>query len=169
MPDLAPSGDDALVAEIRANIVFEKLLASVLTVAGAAGLAHFLFALAARAAAGLFSLGGAGTALISALIFAAFFFLAGFAAAVAIGMPLFRALERAKVRKVWPFALASLAVSLVVLAAAGSAPSFEAPWRALYLAPGLAAAVLFGRKMRPFWEAAARADEENSQTVIRLH
>jgi len=160
--------NDRVIASVRANIVFEKLIASVLTVAGAAGGAHLLIGLASRAAVSSLTIGGALTALVEAVSFSFFFFIAGFAASLAVGIPLFRALEKAKVRRVAPYVLAAFAVSLVVMIAAGSAPSFDAPARALYLVPGIAAALLFGRKMRPFWAAADRSDAA-AENVIRLN
>ncbi len=162
------SDANALIASIRANIVFEKLIVSVLTVAGAAGAAHLLIGIGMRAVGGALSPGAAGSAIIAAIGFVFFFFVAGFAASLAIGIPIYRALEKAKIRKVWPYALAAFAVSMLVLAAAGAAPSFDAPARALYLVPGVAAAVLFGRKMQPFWRAADRADEVEPP-IVRLN
>ncbi len=152
------SGNDTGIASIRANVVFEKLIVSVLIVSGVAGLAHLLIGVVWRASSLGLTIGGAGAALAAAVGFAFIFFLAGFATSLAVGIPLFRALEKAKIRKIWPYALAAFAVGLIVLIAAGAAPSFEAPARALYLVPGIAAAVLFGRKMRSFWIAADRAD-----------
>lgn len=150
--------DLRVIASIRANIVFEKLIVSVLTIACIAGVGHFLIGLFWRASSTSLNFGAAGAALVEAVSYAFIFFLAGFAASLAIGIPLFRALEKAKLRKVWPYALAAFAVSLIIVAAAGIAPAFEAPARALHLVPGVAAALLFGRKMRPFWIAADRAD-----------
>ncbi|OFW99909.1 MAG: hypothetical protein A3E78_04840 [Alphaproteobacteria bacterium RIFCSPHIGHO2_12_FULL_63_12] len=160
--------NDRVIASIRANIVFEKLIVSVLTVAGAASMAYLLIGLGWRALAGGLSASAAATTVIDAVRFACVFFLAGFVASLAIGIPLFRWLERAKIRRVAPYALAAFAVSFAFLAAAGSAPSFEAPARALYLVPGIAAALLFGRKMRPFWLAADRADAA-APGVTRIH
>lgn len=162
-----PPDNDAVVASIRANIVFEKMIVSALTVAGPAGVAHFMIGLGGRIAAGAFSIGGAGTELFNAIGYAFLFFLAGFAASAAVGIPLYRALERAKIRKMWPYALAAFALSFLILAAIGLAPSFETPARALYLVPGVAAAFLFGRKMRPFWLAAERA-EAPPPAVLKL-
>lgn len=150
--------DLRVIASIRANIVFEKLIVSVLTIACITGVAHFLIGLFWRASSVGLTFGAAAAAMVEAVGYAFIFFLAGFAASLAIGIPLFRALEKAKIRKIWPYALAAFAVSLVIAAAAGLAPSFEAPARALHLLPGIAAALLFGRKMRPFWIAADRAD-----------
>lgn len=163
-----PSDNDRVTASIRANIVFEKMIVSALTISAPAGFAHFAMGFGERILAGTPPLGAAGTALFNAIGYAFLFFLAGFAASAAVGIPLFRALEKARVRKTWPYALAAFALSFVILAAIGFAPSFEAPARALYLLPGVAAAILFGRKMRPFWLAAERADEA-APVVMRLH
>lgn len=160
--------NDAVIASIRANVVFEKMIVSALTVAGPAGLAHFAIGIGGRILAGALSIGAAGTALFNAIGYAFLFFLAGFTASAAAGIPLYRALEKAKIRKVWPYALAAFALGFLILAAIGLAPSFEAPARALYLLPGVAAAILFGRKMRPFWLAAERADEA-APAAFRLH
>ncbi|MCB2096904.1 MAG: hypothetical protein KDE05_04665 [Parvularculaceae bacterium] len=169
MPGLPPAQDEAgVIAEIRANVVFEKMIVSVLTVAGFSAAAHFLIAFALRLSANALSFAGLGSLVMNAILFAAFFFLAGFAASVAIGIPLFRALEKAKLRKPWPYGLAALVVSFLILAAAGAPPSVEAPQRALYLLPGLAAALLFARRMKPFWEAAVRREEEPQTSIIWL-
>jgi hypothetical protein len=168
MTALSPqTDDDRVIASIRANIVFEKMIVSALAVAGVAGAAHFAIGVGARAFGGALSLGAAGNAAFGAVSYACLFFLAGFATAAAVGIPLFKFLEQAKLRKAWPYALAAFSVSFLILAAIGLAPSFEAPARALYLAPGVAAAVDFGRKMRPFWRAAERA--ESSPAIVRLH
>lgn len=150
--------NDRLIASIRANIVFERMIVSVLTVAVLAGVARLFIGVVPRAFSTGLTFSAAGTALFEAVGYAFMVFLAGFAAALAVGIPLFRALEKAKVRKTWPFALAAFAVSLAILAAAGLAPSFEAPARALHLVPGVAAALLFGRRMRSLWVAADRSD-----------
>lgn len=157
--------DDPVVAAIRTNIVFEKMIVSVLTVAGAAGAAHLAIGLVA----GGFSAGALGTSFLRAATFTLLFFFTAFAAAVAVGVPLFLQLERRKLRTAFPYAVAAALVGLLVLSAAGAAPSFEAPWRALFVVPGVAAAILFARKMQPLWEAARRAEETVTPTVFRLH
>ncbi len=168
MTGLAPKSQDRVIAEIRANIVFETMVGSVLTAAAASGVLYFLIGIGARAASGQVSLGGAGAALFDAISFTFLFFLAGFAASLAIGIPLYRTLEKAKIRKLWPYVAAAFSVSLVILAIAGLLPSYEAPARLLFLAPGVGAALLFGRKMQRFWRAAAQADQ-TAPSVIRLH
>lgn len=157
--------EDPVVASIRANIVFEKMIASVLSVAAASGAAHLLVSVAA----GGLSPGAIGLAILSAATFTLLFFFSAFAGAVAVGVPLFLQLEKRKVRAAWPYAVAAFLVGLAVLAAAGMAPGFEAPWRAAYLVPGVAAALLFARKMRPFWRAAERAEQAPASTTVRLH
>ncbi|MCB2096956.1 MAG: hypothetical protein KDE05_04935, partial [Parvularculaceae bacterium] len=62
MPGLPPAQDEAgVIAEIRTNVVFEKMIASVLTVAGFSAAAHFLIALALRLSANALSLAGLGS------------------------------------------------------------------------------------------------------------
>lgn len=151
--------EDPVVTSIKANIVFEKMIASVLVATALAG--------AIRLAVGL--VGGLGTALLGAATFALLFFFAAFGASVAVGVPLYLQLEKAKLRKAWPYVLAAAVVSVALLASVGAAPSFEAPWRAFYLVPGVAAALLFSRKMRPFWLAAERSETASPGAVIRLH
>lgn len=168
MTSLSPQTvDDRVIASIRANIVFEKMIVSVLAVAGVAGVAHLAISVGVLVARGAMALGAGASAVIGAAAFAFYFFLAGFAASLAIGIPLFMALEKQKLRKVWPYVLAALVITIVILGAAGAAPSFEAPWRALFCVPSVAAAMLFGRKMRPLWRAAERA--ESSPAIVRLH
>jgi hypothetical protein len=163
------AGDhERIVHSIRANIVFEMMIVSVLTVAVAAGAIHFAINIAQRAAAGLLSFAGLANDLIAAVSYAVLFFLAGFAAGLVAGVPLFRFLERAKFRKIWPFVLGAAAIGVVILSAAGAAPSFDSPWRIAHLAPGVAAAWLFGRKLRPLWAAAERAEIEVPQ-ISRLN
>jgi hypothetical protein len=161
------SEEERFARSIRANVVFEKLIVSVLTVALVSGLAHLLISLGVRLAGAGLSLAGVVDALFAAFSFSVMFFLAGFAASAAIGIPLHFALERAKIRKIWPFALAFFAVGLAILSPVGLAPGFAAPWNALLLVPGLAVALLFGRKMQGVWRAAERAEEV--PPVFTLH
>ncbi len=163
------SPEDKVLASIKANVVFEKMIVSVLTVAGASGAAHFLIGSGASLAAGRLSAGEIGISLLNAATFTLLFFFMAFAAAVAIGVPLYLQMERLKIRKAWPYAVAAALVSLAVLAAVGAAPAFEAPARALYLVPGIAAALLFARKMTPFWRVAERLGDAPPPAVMRLH
>lgn len=151
--------DDPVVASIKANIVFEKMIASALTATALAAAIRFAMGLG----------GDIGAALLGAATFALLFFFAAFGASVAVGVPLYLQLERMKLRAAWPYALAAALVSIAILAAVGAAPAFEAPWRALYVAPGVIAALLFARKMRPFWRAAERAEAAARPAVLRLH
>ena len=151
--------EDPVVASIKANIVFEKMIASVLTATALAAVIRFAIGIG----------DGIGSAALGAATFALLFFFAAFGASVAVGVPLYLQLEKMKLRAAWPYALAAALVSLLILAAVGAAPAFEAPWRALYVAPGVIAALLFARKMRPFWRAAERADAPPPPTVLRLH
>ena len=151
--------EDPVVASIKANIVFEKMIASILTATALAAVIGFVVRIG----------GGLGAAALGAATFALLFFFAAFGASVALGVPLYLQLEKAKLRKAWPYALAAMLVSLAILAAVGAAPAFEAPWRALNLMPGVAAALLFARKMGPLWRAAERAESASAPAIVRLH
>lgn len=161
--------EDPVVASIRTNIVFEKMIVSVLTVTALAGAAHLLVGFGTSAAAGGFGLGALGASVIAAATFSLLFFFSAFGAAVGLGVPLFLQLEKRKVRKAWPYVVMAAVASFFMLAAFGAAPAFEAPERAIYLAPGVAAALLFARKMKPFWIAAERADAARDVQVARFH
>ncbi len=163
------SPDDPVIATVRANIVFEKMIVSVLTAAGLAGLAHVLIGVGAALFAGQLDLGSIGAPILGAATFTLLFFFSAFGGAVALGVPLFLRLEKLKIRKAWPYAIAAAAAGFLVLAAFGAAPAFEAPWRLLYVIPGVAAAILFARKMEPLWRAAERADAARDIAVVRLH
>lgn len=151
--------EDPAVASIKANIVFEKMIVSILAATALAAVIGFAVKIGS----------GAGAAALGGATFALLFFFAAFGSSVAVGVPLYLRLEKLKLRKAWPYALAAALVSLAVLAAVGAAPAFEAPWRALYLLPGVAAALLFARKMRPFWIVAERAETPPAPAVARLH
>jgi len=157
--------DDEVIAAVRANIVFEKMIVSVLTVSAFSGLAHCIIGLAATG----FGPAALGASLLAAATFALLFFFTAFAGAVAVGVPLFLQLEKRKLRAAWPYGVAAFLLGLLILSAAGAAPAFEAPWRALYLVPGVAAALLFARKMKPFWAAAERAAEAKAPSIFRIH
>lgn len=152
--------EDPVVSSIKANIVFEKMIASILNATALAAAIEFAIGVSG---------GALGAAVLAAATFALLFFFAAFGSAVAVGVPLYLRLEKAKLRKAWPYALAALLVSLAILTALGAGPVFEAPWRALYLIPGVAAALLFARRMQPFWVAAERAETPSPPSVVRLH
>lgn len=155
-----------LAGRLRANIVFETMLASVLYVTAAGGAAFFAGGVIWRISASAFSVGGLFIAIFDAVAFAFTFFLSGFAFSLAIGIPLFRWSEKVKLRAAWPYFAASFGASFVLLALLGRTPSVEAPLNALYLLAPIAATVLFARKMKPIWRAAERSETTN---IIQLH
>ncbi|MEZ5921563.1 MAG: hypothetical protein R3C60_09465 [Parvularculaceae bacterium] len=118
---------------------------------------------------GRITIGNTGFAVYQAIAFACVFFLAGFAVSAVIGIPLFRFLENRKQRVGWPFVVSAFIAGLALLAALGRAPSFEAPLRILFLVPPVAAAMLFVRKMRPFWRAMERDEAKPPTKIHRIH
>lgn len=160
--------NDKIIADIRSNAAFETMLDSIVTATALSAAAHLLIGLGWRGAGGLLTASGVLSAFLEAATFAVIFFLAGFAFSIVVGVPLYRALERAKLRRAAPYAGAAFAMGFIFLVLLGRAPTFDAPANALYLIPGVAAALLFARKMAPHWRAAARMEEVQPE-IFRLH
>ena len=161
---------EAVYAQIRAHIAFEHMLVAVLIASAVCGALKLAIGLAALALHGL-SFDGALSAVYGGVAFACISFLVGFFAAVAIGLPLFLALERAKLRKTWPYVVAGFFIeSFVAVALAGGTLTFSDlgadGWWLVFL-PGVLAAILFGRRMRPVWRAAEKA--ESAPPLYRIH
>lgn len=152
--------------QLRGNLAFEHMVMSVLIAAAISAGAVLLVAAGEHIMMGRPVLAAAGGAFFAALRFGAVAFIVGFFAAVSIGLPLHRALERAKIRSVWPYVAMGLLLELI---AAGFAlkrtpvlDDFLAIENAPLLLPGVLAALLFGRRMRPLWKAAERAEESSA-------
>lgn len=156
--------------ELNARAAFEAMLTATLTVAIAAMPIQFVIGVIAA----LFD-GAALTRLpaiaIGALSLGFAIFLGGFVAALAIGVPLFMALERMKLRRRIHYVLGGvLANAIVYLVLAGEPPSLRSPVEFLYLLPGAAIALLFVRKVGPLWRMAQAAPPASGGgTVVRLH
>lgn len=160
-PIITGPNAEQVFSQVRANIAFEHMLVAALTASVACGALKLFAGLVSYALHG-WSLGGLFSAAYGAFAFACMSFLVGFFAAVVAGLPLFLALERAKLRKTWPYVVAAFFIECVTaLIAAGGALTFDdllANGRWMIFLPGVAAAVLFGRRMRPLWRAAERAE-----------
>ena len=112
--------------------------------------------------------------LLETIFAAILIFVVGFFSSVAIGAPLFSALEKRKRRNLWPYLLASLAVAIVVFAFnAGGLPTvgdFEVETLLVIFAPAIIIALTFARLMRPHWRAAEKAEAEADGPVyFKLH
>ena len=154
---------------MRASVVFEKMILSVLAACGVSVVLFFSTTLVVALAEGAGLLHALSSAFLGAMGFGATFFLAGFIACAAILVPLSRALEKAEIRGAAPYAAASVLITLVILFMLGRAPGFHAAWRFAYLAPGVGAALMFGRLMAPYWRIVDRAaKEEETGTVFRF-
>lgn len=162
----ADLNETELAGRLRANIVFETMLASVVYVAAAGGAVYFAAGAFWRFGASAFSAGSLFNALYDAAAFTFTFFLSGFAFSLAIGIPVFHLSEKMKLRAAWPYFAASFGASFVFLALLGRTPSIEAPLNTLYLIAPIAATILFARKMKPIWRAAEKSETTN---IIRLH
>jgi hypothetical protein len=162
---------DPAISEIRANIAFEHMLVAMLTAAAASGGASLFLDLGSALFGGRFGFGPLFSSLWHAISFACIAFLVGFLAIVVAGLPLFLALERIKLRKVWPYVVAAIVIELIVAGVfAGGVPmlaDFARGGRWLFFLPGVLAAILFGRSIKPLWRAAERA--ETAPAVYRIH
>lgn len=143
------------------NRAYREMILAILAAALLSGAAALVVHGAPLVARGAVSILGLAEALAAALAYALSAFIAGFAACAAGAMPLFRRLERMKVRVRWPYFALALAVTAVILAMAGSAPSLLAPQNLAHFAPGLAAAAMFSRRISRIWAAA----EANAPTL----
>lgn len=151
---------DPIFAQIRANIAFEHMLMAVLIAAAASGAAVFLLAGGEAIVSSRQIVPALFGAFYSAMVFSFVAFLIGFFASVAVGLPLFLALEKIKLRKVWPYIAAGAAIELAaagfVLKRMPLVDDFLSLEHAPLLLPGVLAAAIFGRRMRPLWKAAER-------------
>lgn len=167
-PRAHASEEDVAFTRIRANYVFQEMIIAVLTASIAAGVCLLAYRMAAMAIEGSWSVSAAASGIVGALAYALGFFIAGFAAAAALGMPLYRLLDRSEHRAHWPYALFAAGVTMLVLLLVGAPPSLEAPWRLAHFLPGLAAAILFIRKLR-IVRRIAEAVEPRSGAIPTLH
>ncbi len=171
MPQKTPDPAE-IFEQIRANWAFEHLIVSVLAGAGVGGALTFLAALGGALITNGGIIAALGPALAKSVLIAVLIFLIGFLSGVLLIAPLFRALERAKRRSVWPYVaaaliIAGLALALVsnVRAAHPVGPGVAAP----VLTASVVIAVLFARRMRPLWRAAEKAELAEDDTVKKLH
>ncbi len=172
---------EALIEQIRVNVAFEQMIVSVLAGAFVGGGLTLLLKLGGLFFAGGFAFTGLITAILETMLVSFLIFLIGFFASVAIGAPLFIALEKRKRRNMWPYLVAALAVAVVsFMAASGGLPTgrdLTIGVLAATFIPALIIAFTFGRLMRPHWDAAARAEADDALSpgassptnIVRLH
>lgn len=168
-----PQPSDDVYSQIRANLAFEHMLVAMVIAAAASGAADLVYKLAEALIAGAFGLGALFFALWRGFAFACVSFLIGFFAIVVAGLPLFMALERIKLRKAWPYVAAAIVIELIVAGVfAGGVPmlaDYMKGGRWLFFLPGVLAAFLFGRSIRPLWRAAEREETQTTPTIYRIH
>jgi len=169
LPARAPDPTE-LLEQIRANWAFEHLLASVLVGAGVAGALAFLIGVGAGLIANSTIFAAAAAAFAKALKIAFLVFLIGFLSGVLVIAPLFRMLERAKRRSGWPYVVAALAIAIAGLALVSNLRGADIGFdvAAPVIASSLVISVLFSRRMRPMWRAAAKAEAEDAADPKRL-
>jgi len=165
---------EELASQIRINIAFEQMVVSVLTGALSGGAMILALNLARMVLNDL-----SFTALVSTLLETVFvaisIFLVGFFTSVAIGAPLFAALEKRKRRTLWPYLTTAIVVAIVMyLFSVGGLPSAgDLRLEALLVifAPAIIIALTFARLMKPHWLAAQKAEEAAAAGPVyfRLH
>lgn len=172
-PPLMPGPSDPaqVFSQVRANIAFEHMVAAVLIAASVSGAAllllngFFLIAKGAGSLPGLFSIA------MDAIYFTFLAFLIGFFASVLAGLPLFMGLERMKLRKAWPYVAVAVLIEYAVYSIQHGnvlmVDDLSFPAGIVLFLPGVLAALLFGRRMKPLWEAAERA--EKTPAVYAVH
>lgn len=162
---LAPGPADPaqVFSQIRANIAFEHMIVAVLIAAAASGAALLLlngFFLIAKGAGGLASL---LSITLDAIYFSFLAFLIGFFASVIVGLPLFLGLEKIKLRSAWPYVGVAVLIEYAIYSIRQGGvlmlDDLALPLGAVLFLPGVLAAVLFGRRMKPLWLAAERAEK----------
>ena len=157
--------------QIRANWAFEHLIVSVLTGAGVGGVLTFAIALGSVTISGALAASGIAAIFVKALLVTFLIFLAGFLSGVLIVAPLFRALEKAKRRSIWPYVAAFLAIAaaglLLVSNMRGSA-SVGLDVAIPVMAASVVIAFVFARRIKPLWRAAERAEAETANERKRL-
>ena len=150
--------NEALLEQLRANAAFEHIAVAVLAGAGICGALVFVLQLGLRIADGVSITSAALPAVFAALVFTLLFFLIGFAAGAVIITPLFGFLEKTKRRSGWPYGAAALGVAVAALIIASALPGLSAPGvvsTVSVIASSIATSVIFSRRMKPFWIAAA--------------
>ncbi|MEZ5895466.1 MAG: hypothetical protein R3C51_03615 [Parvularculaceae bacterium] len=153
MPGGDHQADDRLIAQVRLNIAFEQLIVAALSSAAVSVACIVLFRIGALIWSGVWTVRATFMALYYGISFGAIFFLLAFAAAALVGAPLFRALEKAKYRKLWPYYFAAVLAGFFCTSALGSPVSVERPANIFLMVPGLLMVAIFGRLIRPFWSA----------------
>lgn len=163
-------GIGAMLAELRSRAAFEHMLMSVLASAGVSGLAVFGYENVAAIARGGWSFAALLPIALGAVWVVFLVFLIGFGATVAVGAPLYVALERARYRRLWPYLLVALAIQyLALLLLAGPPPLLDKPQTVVLFLPGTMAAVFFWLRIRPVWRAAEAKEREQPPVVRYLH
>lgn len=152
------------LAQIRANIAFEHLVVSTLIGAGAGAGLVFLHKVLVAVWFGGFSIGLVLLAALEAVLTSFLIFLTGFLSGALLIYPLFRWLEKKKRRSAWHYLAAAFAISLLIFAFLEKGPMYmqQSYLEALVsiFFPAMIIALVFVRRMQPFWRTAERAERE---------
>ncbi len=159
---LTDNAREALVEQIRANTAFEHIAISVLSGSVICGVAAFILRIAVALIGGRFAIDAIFAAFFSGLVLTLLFFLIGFASGAVVISPLFRFLEKQKRRTIGPYAAAVTAIAGASLIVASVLPGAGTPGLVTIvavLAASGATIVIFTRRMKSIWAAAAAEEK----------
>lgn len=174
MQNMPQSSERELAEQIRVNVAFEQMIVAVLAGAFVGGGLVFIIKLGAFVLSAGMSFSGFVAVFLEMLLAGFLIFLVGFFASVAIGAPLFIALEKRKRRNMWPYLAAATGVAIAAfLFVSGGLPGRSAGDLAAVAStfvPAIVIALTFARLMKPHWRAAERAEAESKGPIfVRLN
>ncbi|WDI31807.1 hypothetical protein PUV54_01225 [Hyphococcus flavus] len=164
------SSEQQLAEQIRVNVAFEQMIVAVLAGAFAGGGLVFIIQFGAFVLSGGMTLSGFVNVFLETLLAGFLIFLVGFFSSVAIGAPLFMALEKRKRRNLWPYLAAAMGVALATIVfRAGGLPAqgdLTLMTLAVVIVPALIIALTFARLMKPHWRAAEKAEQAAAGPIV---
>lgn len=152
------------LTHIRLNLAFERMVVAVLGGAITSMMAALLLHSSIVLIEGVFSAAQLVTVFMKAIYFGFVVFLTGFLSSACFGLPLFGFLERREARMIWPYLLLALIVQFVVASMALghvlSIDDFSSIGTFLLLIPAPIIIGIFLKEIRPLWQSAKTAHED---------
>ena len=148
---------EQIIARIRLNIVFEKMVVAVLAGAFVSAMIKLVLDAAVILIGGGFRFQALAFSGLNAIYFGFVVFLAGFIASAGLALPLHNFLEKQKVTKIWPYLVLALIVQYAAASGAlGHALTISdfSDLRLLVLIfPAPIIIWVFSKEMVPLWRA----------------
>lgn len=163
-----------VLKQIRINVAFEQMILAVLTGAVIGGGLIFVLGFAGAIVGGGLSPSQLLAVTLKAITISFLIFLTGFFSSAAVMTPLFWAMEKAKRRNVWPYLAASLVVAILAFLLATGETPFTAKNTpealSATIVPAIVIALIFGRRMEPYWRASAQAEAAaKAGAIVTFH